>query len=71
MEFGKNATIVPCPLKPEITLHWLAVNGNQPQTADNPSVVTPEASDQPLLLPKELQVCTRSAALLLDTAIFS
>jgi hypothetical protein len=60
VEFGKNAPIVPCPLKPEVTLHWLAVNGSQPQTADNPSVVAPDANDQPMLLSKELQVPSNS-----------
>jgi hypothetical protein len=56
VEFGKNSALVPCPLKPEVSLHWLAVNGGQPLTADNPSVITADADDQPLLLPKELQV---------------
>ncbi len=66
VEFGKNSTIVPCPLKPEVTLHWLAVNGNQPLTADNPSVVTAEPEQQTMLLAKELQVL-----LLLSTAFNS
>lgn len=59
VEFGKNSALAPCPLKPEVSLHWLAVNGNQPMTADNPSVVVNDAEEQPTLLPKELQVHTR------------
>jgi len=62
VEYGKASSIslaVPCPLLPEVSLHWLAVHGSQPLTADNPSTATTvgtmNADDQPLTLPKELQ----------------
>lgn len=45
----------PCPLKPEVALHWLAVNGCQPQIADNPSVISSDSTAQPVSLSKELQ----------------
>ena len=56
VEYGKSTAPIACPLKPEVGLHWLAVNGSQPLTAENPSVVIAEAEQQPLSLPKELQV---------------
>ena len=51
----------PCPLQPEVSLHWLAVHGSQPMTAENPSVQPADAEDRPLALPKELQVHFTSA----------
>lgn len=56
MEYAKSTTPIACPLKPEVALHWLAVNGSQPLIAENPSVVSAEAEQQPLSLPRELQV---------------
>jgi len=56
VDYGKSTAPIACPLKPEVGLHWLAVNGSQPLTAENPSVVIAEAEQQPLSLPKELQV---------------
>jgi hypothetical protein len=56
VEYGKRTLVTPCPLKPELVMHWLSVNGNQPLIAENPSVVSAEAIQQPLSLPKELQV---------------
>jgi len=55
VEYGKKATLPPCPLKPEVALHWLAVNGCQPQIADNPSVISSDSAAQPVSLSKELQ----------------
>lgn len=55
VEYGKKATLPPCPLKPEMALHWLAVNGCQPQIADNPSVISSDSAAQPVSLSKELQ----------------
>lgn len=46
----------PCPIKPQISLHWLAVHGNQPLIAENPSIVAAEVEEQPHSLPKEMQV---------------
>jgi hypothetical protein len=51
-----TASLPPCPLKPSINLHWLAVNGVQPSIAENPTVVESDAEQQPTSLPKELQV---------------
>ena len=36
-------------------MHWLAVNGCQPQIADNPSVISTDSTTQPMSLSKELQ----------------
>jgi hypothetical protein len=51
-----KSTVFSCPLKPEISLHWLAVNGHQPLIAENPSIISAEAEEQPHSLPKEMQV---------------
>jgi transcription initiation factor TFIID subunit 6 len=64
-EFSKQP-IPKCPLLPELSLHWLAVDGFQPLIPENPSAATTvihasvvgdpnDAADQPLSLPKEIQ----------------
>ena len=52
-------TLPPVPLKSELHLHWLAVNGCQPLTAENPSPLSIQAEDIPTALPKEMQVRSR------------
>jgi len=43
-----------CPILPEISLHWLAVHGVQPNLPENPVLIVPD--DQlPATLPKALQ----------------
>lgn len=60
LEYAK-LPIPKCPLLPELSLHWLAVDGVQPLIPENPSVVSSvvsdggDMSDQPLSLPKEIQ----------------
>lgn len=56
-----------CPLKPDITLHWLAVNGHQPLIPENPSAIVVENDDrQPTALPQELlQLYSRIAGAIL------
>jgi transcription initiation factor TFIID subunit 6 len=65
LEFAKQP-IPKCPLLPELSLHWLAVDGFQPLIPENPSASTTaihpsvvsdggDISDQPLSLPKEIQ----------------
>jgi transcription initiation factor TFIID subunit 6 len=47
----------PCPLQPELSLHWLAVDGSQPQILENPRLLdttTTEHQEQ-LQLPKEMR----------------
>jgi len=39
---------------PELTLHWLAVEGHQPSIPENPSIMA-EEEEKPLLLQRELQ----------------
>ncbi len=55
VEMAKNP-LPPCPLKPQLSFHWLVVNGVQPQIAENPSVISAEAEELPHALPKEMQV---------------
>lgn len=46
----------PCPIKPQIALHWLAVQGIQPSVPENPLIVSAEAIEKlPSSIPKELQ----------------
>mmetsp|Transcript_2881 Transcript_2881/g.3014 ORF Transcript_2881/g.3014 Transcript_2881/m.3014 type:complete len:454 (+) Transcript_2881:205-1566(+) len=59
LDFAKQP-IPKCPLLPEFSLHWVAVDGYQPLIAENPSSATVTAPDgstanQPLSLPKEIQ----------------
>jgi transcription initiation factor TFIID subunit 6 len=45
-------------LQPELSLHWLAIDGNQPLIPENPTPATAtqeEGDDQPITLPKEMQ----------------
>lgn len=53
-----------CPLQPELSLHWLAVDGYQPLIPENPSAATVantsisgigDLSDHPLSLSQEIQ----------------
>ena len=51
-----RAPLPKCPLLPELSLHWLAVEGVQPLIPENPSqIVAGEAGEQPSSLPRELQ----------------
>jgi transcription initiation factor TFIID subunit 6 len=63
LDFAKQP-IPRCPLIPELTLHWLAVEGCQPLIQENPlpvadkgkrDVAGSNAVDLPLSLPKEMQ----------------
>lgn len=45
-----------CPVEPELSLHWLAVDGVQPSIPENPSLVGDSVEDQPMALPREMQV---------------
>eukprot|EP01038_Epipyxis_sp_PR26KG_P010662 gene10662-14318_t len=45
----------PCPLAPDLSLHWLAVNGNQPLIPENPCIIPADSVEQPTTLPNELQ----------------
>ena len=49
-------TLPPLPLKNELHLHWLAVNGSQPLIPENPSSLILNSEDLPTALPKEMQV---------------
>ena len=51
-----KVSLPPCPIKPQVSLHWLAVQGQQPLIAENPSIVAAEIEEQPHALPKEMQV---------------
>ena len=55
-----NTPLPPIPLKPQIHLHWLAVNGEQPMIAENPSISSKAAMGddefKTMSLPKEMQV---------------
>lgn len=54
-----NTPLPPIPLKPQIHLHWLAVNGEQPMIAENPSISSKAAMGddefKTMSLPKEMQ----------------
>lgn len=51
-----RAPLPKCPLQPELSLHWLAVDGVQPLIPENPSqTVVTDSSDHPSSLPRELQ----------------
>lgn len=43
-----------CPLQTEIALHWLAIDGTQPNIPENPSLL-PDVEERPLALPIEFQ----------------
>lgn len=45
-----------CPMKTDIALHWLAVNGIQPSIPENPSTAPAETEENPSSLPHEMQV---------------
>jgi hypothetical protein len=65
VEFASRP-IPACPLKPQISLHWLAVTGAQPAIPENPNIVSIEQLENlPATIPKELQVMTPSILLLL------
>jgi hypothetical protein len=55
-EFLQYSVPLAFPLKPSLSLHWLAVNGVQPAISENPSFTESEPDGQRLQLPKELQV---------------
>jgi transcription initiation factor TFIID subunit 6 len=57
----------PCPLKPDVSLHWLAVRGVQPLIPENPSAVAIENdSQQTTTLPQEmLMLYSRIAGIIL------
>jgi transcription initiation factor TFIID subunit 6 len=64
LEYARQP-IPKCPLVPELSLHWLAIDGYQPLIPENPLAATVSsfqpssssnsAADQPLLLSKEIQ----------------
>lgn len=52
-----QASLPSCPIKPQLSLHWLAVQGVQPNIPENPRVLPPDLFTQlPPTLPKELQL---------------
>jgi hypothetical protein len=55
-EFPQYSVPSAIPLKPSLSLHWLAVNGVQPAISENPSFIESDSDVQHLQLPKELQV---------------
>lgn len=56
MEFA-DRSIPPCPLKPQMNLHWLAVQGVQPTIPENPNIVSNDQIEKlPLTIPKDLQL---------------
>eukprot|EP00597_Dinobryon_sp_UTEXLB2267_P006454 CAMPEP_0170059042 /NCGR_PEP_ID=MMETSP0019_2-20121128/1453_1 /TAXON_ID=98059 /ORGANISM="Dinobryon sp., Strain UTEXLB2267" /LENGTH=413 /DNA_ID=CAMNT_0010264163 /DNA_START=108 /DNA_END=1349 /DNA_ORIENTATION=+ len=65
VDFIQNP-LPPLPLKNEIHLHWLAVNGCQPLVHENPSTLIVRVEDQPTSLPKEMQqLCARITGIVL------
>lgn len=54
-----STPLPPIPLKPQIHLHWLVVNGRQPMIAENPSISSKSSVGgddlKPMSLPKEMQ----------------
>lgn len=55
MDFA-NRPIPPCPIRPQIALHWLAVQGIQPTIVENPHLVTTEVAEKlPSVICKETQ----------------
>jgi hypothetical protein len=55
VELGRQA-LPRCPLASEVRLHWLAVDGQQPRTVDNPLVETSDPSmEAPAELSREMQ----------------
>eukprot|EP01039_Chlorochromonas_danica_P000873 gene873-953_t len=56
VEFA-DRSIPPCPLKPQMNLHWLAVQGVQPTIPENPNIVSNDQIEKlPLTIPKDLQL---------------
>ncbi|RYH28779.1 hypothetical protein EON65_10935 [archaeon] len=52
-----KASLPSCPIKPQLSLHWLAVQGVQPNIPENPRILPPDLFSQlPPTLPKELQI---------------
>ena len=58
--------LLPCPLLPDLSLHWLAVEGAQPQIPENPRLLGPLEQQEQLQLPKEMrQFYYRATSILL------
>ncbi len=54
MDIAKQP-LPPCPLQPELSLHWLAVDGAQPQIPENPRLLDSTEQQEQLQLPKEMR----------------
>ncbi len=50
-----RATLPPCPLGPEVALHWLAIDDVQPNVIENPTRLPTSVQDFPIGLSNELQ----------------
>ena len=50
-----RATLPPCPLGPEVALHWLAIDDIQPNIIENPTRLPTSVQDFPIGLSNELQ----------------
>lgn len=53
-EFARNP-LPKCPLLPDLSMHWLAIDGIQPAIPENPLIIQEELNKSPILLPKEMQ----------------
>jgi len=43
------------PLAPQVSFHWLAVDGSQPKIPENPNLIVVDREIQPSALPREMQ----------------
>jgi transcription initiation factor TFIID subunit 6 len=54
LDIAKQA-LPPCPLQPELSMHWLAVDGVQPLVPENPRLLASAEQQAQLQLPKEMR----------------
>lgn len=54
-EIARQFSAPAVPLRPSLTLHWLAVNGTQPAIPENPVVLSDKTHQELKSLPKEFQ----------------